>query len=99
MRELDSCDDATNVVRVMDLGRAGHRGPLPILGARGEEGASRMRAVGWAGSKSPKLSAAQPTLLGFPGLTLWDQYVGQDGEASHGQEAGQGHAAAEEPEK
>lgn len=34
-----------------------------------------------------------------PGLTLWDQHVGQDAETSQGLEAGQSHAAAEEPEQ
>lgn len=33
-----------------------------------------------------------------PGCTLWDQHVGQDGEASHSQGAGQGRVAAKEPE-
>lgn len=33
-----------------------------------------------------------------PGCTLWDQHFGQDGEASHSQGAGQGHAVAKEPE-
>ena len=33
-----------------------------------------------------------------PGCTLWDQHVGQDGEASHSQGAGQGRVAAKESE-
>lgn len=74
------------------------------MGGTGGEGPQEVRGGGggWQGSQCPRLSAAQPTQATPPcclGLTLWDQYVGQDGEASHGLEAGQGHAVAQEAEQ
>lgn len=56
-------------------------------------------AVGWAGKQGPQAASLSASLSLGPGFTLWDQHVAQDEEASHGQEAGNECAAAEEPEQ
>lgn len=56
-------------------------------------------AVGWAGKQRPQAASLSASLSLSPGFTLWDQNVGQDAEASHGREGGQGLAAAKEPEQ
>lgn len=93
------------VVMVIDLGRAGTVGP-PSLGARpalgpveGKE-ARVVRAERWAGKQLPRVvSGTLSSPAHYPGLTLWDQHVGQDGEASCGLGVGQDYAVAKDLEQ